>query len=116
MADKEPVFEIEYPEKIIIPGTYDKTGYFSIKYDLFKYFNTEDKKSGVNWYFSYKKGFRKIVIFKEYTALTGKDRLRKFEIPTMRHLLCHYTDRQRKFLDLFKKAGITAEFPDANAV
>ena len=99
-----PKFIIEYPEPIQLPFTetvYAGKESKSILYSRLVKFNIEDEKSKVNWYFSYKRDMKKVVIFKEYTAVKE---IVKHEIPTARNLQNGTADFIKKLAEI----GITA--------
>ena len=99
-----PKFIIEYPNSIELPyteNTYPGKESKSIMYSRLTKFNIEDEKSKVNWYFSYKREMKKVVIFKEYTAIKE---IVKHEIPTARNLQNGTADFIKKLAEI----GITA--------
>ena len=99
-----PKFIIEYPNSIELPyteNTYPGKESKSIMYSRLTKFNIEDEKSKVNWYFSYKREVKKVVIFKEYTAIKE---IVKHEIPTARNLQNGTADFIKKLAEI----GITA--------
>ena len=75
---------IAYPHEIALPVNAQNISgkdYARIRYSAFSTFNVEDQASGVNWYFSYKREMKKLVIFKEHV----NGIIKKYEIPTARH-------------------------------
>ena len=72
---------IEYPKTIEIPHARSSRGDVSIKYASFTKYNIEDEESQVNWYFTYKRDMKKLIVFKEMKSV---DEILKYEIPTAR--------------------------------
>ena len=91
---------IKYPTKIELPIITGGSGN-RILYARFTGFNLEDKQSGVNWYFTYKRELKKLVIFKEH--VNGV--IKKYEIPTARSLKYGI----KSFVQELEKIGIEVE-------
>lgn len=91
---------ISYPGKIKLPTNLSKDRE-SIKYSAFSQFNIEDEQSGVNWYFSYKREMKCLVVFKEH--VNGV--IQKFKIPTARHC----GNKTLGFVKELNKIGIEVE-------
>ena len=75
---------ISYPHEIELPkAIHMRAGkeFIAILYAAFSTFNIEDEASGVNWYFSFKKEMKKLVVFKEHVNGT----ILKYCIPTARN-------------------------------
>lgn len=98
---------IPYPHEIVLPvAKQNMSGkdYARIRYSAFSTFNVEDQASGVNWYFSYKREMKKLIVFKEY--INGI--IQKHVIPTVRN----GNNGTAGFIEELSKIGITIKKED----